>query len=316
MHHRSNRGRTDAGRTGPRRTGRGLSGRRTSDPGQAGTGRAGTGQTGPGRTAATLIAIALAASLCTATAPAATAADTTAPAQPAAQDVVLPPPARFMPREEALLEAGATGYLHTREGLTGKQWTDYATGETKPAPAAAEEDGHSGLRAKVVRGPDGTTSVAITDLATGSVTTLEVPQGHYWAEGYTADSIVTVREAADGTVGAMSILRRAADGTVEERAVTGIPASVTLLGIRYGTGRDAKGVLLAFQEPGKDGWLDYALDYGTGHLTRLPEPLEMDSVVLGERHMLMLRGSNAITWDRRNPEAAPITTTVPDGYRV
>ncbi|WP_405599574.1 hypothetical protein OG741_19370 [Streptomyces sp. NBC_01410] len=46
---------------------------------------------------------------------------------PAAQEVVLPAGVRFLPRDETLLEAGTTGFLHYQEGSSGRQWTDYAT---------------------------------------------------------------------------------------------------------------------------------------------------------------------------------------------
>ncbi|MEU5975521.1 hypothetical protein [Streptomyces sp. NPDC047315] len=79
------------------------------------------------------VAVALGAGLCTAVTPPAVAAT---PGQAsAASDAVVPPQARYLPREHALLEAGATGHLHTREGHRGRSWTDHATGETRAAPA-------------------------------------------------------------------------------------------------------------------------------------------------------------------------------------
>ncbi|MFI1826740.1 FlgD immunoglobulin-like domain containing protein [Streptomyces sp. NPDC020412] len=260
---------------------------------------------------ATAVAVAAGAGLCTAvTAPSAVAAEPKRAS--AASDAVVPPQARYLPREDTLLEAGATGYLHKREGHKGRYWwTEYATGETREAPALAEQYGHSGLRAEESSQPDGSGSIVITDLGSGSTNTIGVPEGASFTTVYTADSIVVHRFAADGNVASMSILRRAADGTITERAVTGVPDGVDWWVSVDPAQQDGRGAVIGFQRVDPAAPMMFLLDYETARLTPLPKPGDGS---LSERHVVVdydLWEYKVVTLDRRDPTAAPVTTTIP-----
>ncbi|MGW4202600.1 FG-GAP-like repeat-containing protein [Streptomyces sp. NPDC004726] len=259
--------------------------------------------------------IAVGGGLCTVTAPAAVAADAPGPGA-GDQDAVLPP--FFLPTMtiEEPVEAGATGYLSTRveNGKRLKYWTDYATGQSRVvAPVIADELGHSGLRAEsdYELKPDGSYDVRITDLSDGSVTTVNVPQGYVWTEGYTADSVIVYQEKQDGTVGSASVLRRTADGTIDEQPITGLPEGQRQA-IVYPREQDARGAILRIGDTDEFWAVPYDLDYETGRVTPVHKALD-DLRVVAERHLLNFQAyeDRFTTLERSNPEALPVVTEVP-----
>ncbi|MFV0129099.1 FG-GAP-like repeat-containing protein [Streptomyces sp. HMX112] len=257
------------------------------------------------RTAATAVVLSVGAGLGPLASPLAYAAD-----PPVAQEAVLPAGARFLPRDETLVEAGATGFLHQQEGSTGRLWTDYATGRTRGiTPAVAT--GHSGMRAALGQtAPDGTRPVAVTDLATGEVTTVTMPAGYIWSGAYTADSVTAYR-LVDGLIGELSVLRTV-DGATRVSPVEGVPAGVKSIRT-HAQQQDGRGAVLVLTAPDRAAAL-HLLDYATARLTALPKNFAPGGyVALGERHLLTWPYENATvtTLDRNDPQAAPVTLTMP-----
>ncbi len=254
------------------------------------------------RAAATAVVVSLGAGLCAVTAPAAVAAD-----GPVAQEVVIPAGARFIPRDEKVLEAGAAGFLHQQEGTAGKLWTDYATGATRPA-GQLKEGGHSGLRAAYTDGvPEQGDVVRITDLGTGGVTSVTLPLDHWWAEAYNSDSVLAYRRGSDGRDTTLSVFR-AVDGQVVARQVSGLPADTErIITLRQDT---RGGVLRVWRAD--DTVLTYLFDYENARLTPLPQAAA-DFVVLGDKHVLVHPYDNATltTVERYNPDAEPVTVQMP-----
>ncbi|MEU3921763.1 FG-GAP-like repeat-containing protein [Streptomyces sp. NPDC029004] len=254
------------------------------------------------RAAATAVVVSLGAGLCAVTAPAAVAAD-----DPAAQEVVIQAGARFIPRDEKVLEAGSAGFLHQQEGTTGKLWTDYATGTTRPA-GQLEGGGHSGLRAAYSDGvPEQSDVVRITDLGTGEVTSITLPLDYWWADAYNSDSALAYRRGSDGRDTTLSVFR-VVDGQVVERPVSGLPMDA----VRITTlEQDTRGGILKVWLADGTG-LTYLIDYEHARLMPLPQAAR-DYVVLGDKHVLIYPYENATltTVERDNPAAEPITVQMP-----
>ncbi|MFE0426096.1 FG-GAP-like repeat-containing protein [Streptomyces sp. NPDC058953] len=276
--------------------------------------RSGRFRTAPRRTVATAVTVALGAGLVTAVAP---AAATAAPQQTggSSAEAVLPPQPRYLPREVVLGEAGPTGYLARQEGHgKGRKWIDYATGAVRDVPEDQDRRrGHSGLRDDETLAPDGTVTVTVTDLATGRHTVYQVPQGALYSGAHTADSIVVHRVDSTGTAVSMSILRRAADGTTEERPVTGLPAVNEADVDSYEAEQTAYAAVVGVRESGTI--VNYALDYRTARLTKLPPNTFGGLYRLGQHHVITSFDPwqrLVTTFDLRDPNAVPVTTKLPE----
>ncbi|MFF5976846.1 hypothetical protein ACFY7C_35620 [Streptomyces sp. NPDC012769] len=225
----------------------------------------------------------------------AVAADTPA----ASDEVVIRDPGRFKPRNDTLYQAGTTGYVHRQEGTTGTLWTDAATGETRTIPAYAEA-GHSGLSADWRNG-----GVTVTDLATGKETLLTLPAQRFWADGFTADTVLagTIRPDTNTKVQAYWLIS-SENGTPVERPVTGLPEAGANL---YVDIQDSRGAILL------DDATAYYLDYAGATLTRLSDRI-------GAASHYRLSGEHIVAWNSRSgvvrtvprstPAAEPVTTTV------
>ncbi|MER8046106.1 FlgD immunoglobulin-like domain containing protein [Streptomyces sp. NPDC094032] len=248
-------------------------------------------------TLAAATALGITAGLAAATAPVAVAADIPV----AADEVVIPDPGRAMPREESLVQAGATGYVHRQEGTTGLLWTDAASGTTTTLPTSAQ-DGHSGIYATTGGG-----SVTVTDIAKQTTTTIAVPAGQSWSGVYSADGIVTRTPQPDGTSVALTMVR-SVDGGIVETPVTGVPEGTGTL-IRIGSGQDSRGAILR----ASSGDLFY-LHYATATLAPLPTAFRRASTLrLAPDHVLAWStGSGTLyTVPRTDASATPETTEVP-----
>ncbi|MFI1014714.1 FG-GAP-like repeat-containing protein [Streptomyces sp. NPDC020965] len=256
------------------------------------------------RSAATAVVLSLGTGLCAVVAPAAVAAP-----DPAAE-VTLPAGARFMPRAEQVFQAGATGYLHEREGTTGTQWTDYASGESRPV-ADDPTAGHSGLRAGLVTDPDGTEHFTVTDIGSGAVTRIRARADFGPSGAYNADSVVVIRKAADGVLAEAKILRRV-DGQVTDQWVEGLPYDATTVTVGQ---QDSRGALITV-----DGLLHY-FAYETARLTELPiQPGPQKPVLLGGDHILAVDGTVVggppfTSVPRANPTQTPLITAMPVGLK-
>ncbi|GAA2796093.1 FlgD immunoglobulin-like domain containing protein [Streptomyces showdoensis] len=250
------------------------------------------------RTRATLAAattLAVAAGLTTALAAPALADET-----PAADEVVIPDAGRAKPREETLLQAGATGYVHRQEGTDGLLWTDTASGASTTLPTTAQS-GHSGLYITTGGG-----AVTVTDIAKQTTTTIAIPAGRGWYGVYNADGIVTSTAQADGTSVALTLVR-SVDGGIVETPVTGVPQGT---GTLSRVGQDDRGAVLRASLGGDLFYLHYA----TGTLTPLPAAFRNATTVrLAPDHVLAWStGSGTLyTVPRTDASAQPVTTVVP-----
>ncbi|MEV6106886.1 FG-GAP-like repeat-containing protein [Streptomyces sp. NPDC051940] len=239
-------------------------------------------------------------------APAAQAAD--APAE-----VIIPAGARYIPRDDRISEAGATGYLHTQEGSTGTLWTDYATGGTRAVDASVGDDhsaAHSGLRAQL---DTVTRVVSVRDLATGEVTGFQLGAGQFWSGAFTDDSVVTATHV-DGNLTGMSILTRAG-GEVRERQVTGLPAGWNQYGLV--DTQDARGAIIRMRTDDLTKSAYYLLDYATAAVQLIPAAMADRTPILAGDYLLSSPTfeDQVATVPRDNPSATPVVTqlTPPGG---
>lgn len=236
-----------------------------------------------------------------------------------AGEVVLPAPARFQPVGDKVLEAGAAGYLHEQEGVTGTLWTDYASGETKPLTAFGS--GYAGMRAAVdAEIPGAPRTVSITELGSASVRRIEVPAGASWTKAFTADSVLVSRtSAADGELTSLSMVRME-DGQAVERPITGLPRGVRLTdGAAYH--RTSTGAVLLLTTLDGAVEKEYLVDYSSAELRELPDYRKVDVTQFGVKHLLDRYSNDGLqvrTVPRADPLATPTVTQLPSppvGYR-
>ncbi|MEU0664798.1 FG-GAP-like repeat-containing protein [Streptomyces lavendulocolor] len=237
-----------------------------------------------------------------------------------AAEVVVPAPVRYQPRADTVLEAGADGFLHQREGTTGTLWTEYATGATTPLTATG--DGYGGMRAALDPAtPGAPRTVSITALGSTETRKVEVPEGASWTKGFTADSILVSRPAADGSLASLGVVRMR-DGKAVEQPVTGVPGGFRLMhGVAYQ--RTAKGAVVFLATPDGAVEKEYLVDYATAELRELPDHGDVDLEQFGDRHLLDRYGGDTVlhlrTVPRDDPMATPVVTKLPSppqGYRV
>ncbi|MGA5166300.1 MULTISPECIES: FG-GAP-like repeat-containing protein [Streptomyces] len=237
-----------------------------------------------------------------------------------AAEVVVPAPVRYQPRADTVLEAGADGFLHQREGTSGTLWTEYATGATTPLTATG--DGYAGMRAALDPAtPGAPRTVSITALGSTETRKVEVPEGASWTEGFTADSVLVARSAADGSLASLGVVRMR-DGKAVEQPVTGVPGGFRLMhGVAYQ--RTAKGAVVFLATPDGAVEKEYLVDYATAELRELPDHGDVDLEQFGDRHLLDRYGGDTVlhlrTVPRDDPMATPVVTKLPSppqGYRV
>ncbi|QGV79406.1 FG-GAP-like repeat-containing protein [Streptomyces ficellus] len=229
-----------------------------------------------------------------------------------AAEVVLPAPVRYQPRADTVVEAGATGHLHQREGTTGTLWTEYATGATTPLTATGS--GYGGMRAALDPAtPGAPRTVSVTTLGSGGVRKVEVPEGASWTKGFTADSVLVARSAADGSLTALAVVTMQ-DGRPVERPVTGVPQGLKLMD---GTAYDltSKGAVVFLAGPDGAVEKEYLVDYATAELREMPDHGDVDLEQFGDRHLMdRYGGDNANelrTVPRADPMATPVVTQLP-----
>ncbi|MFJ3906532.1 FlgD immunoglobulin-like domain containing protein [Streptomyces sp. NPDC090025] len=247
----------------------------------------------------------IAASLCATGAVAAVAAPA-APAAASADEAVIPDPGRSTPRADRLVQAGSTGYVHREEGASGPQWTDLATGDSRPVTTPEPLTGHSGAAAVATK-TDAGTRITLTDLDTAAERSVTLPQDRVWQRAYTKDTLLTARYT--GEVPEYFLLTVAADGTTAERPVT-VPEG--LAGVTRVLKQDARGAVLAVGTA-STGLLPYFLDYASGTLTPLPERFATSSgLFLGKDHILLAdpTGAKQYTLARADVTKEPVVTEV------
>ncbi|MER7109413.1 FG-GAP-like repeat-containing protein [Streptomyces sp. NPDC000229] len=236
-----------------------------------------------------------------------------------AAEVVVPAPVRYQPRADKVLEAGATGFLHQREGVAGTLWTDYATGATTPLTATGS--GYGGMRAALdPETPGAPRTVSITTLGSTEVRKVTLPEGTHWTRGFTADSVLVSRSAADGSLASLGVVRMR-EGKPVEQPVTGVPGGFDLM---HGAAYDltVKGAVVFLATPDRAVEKEYLVDYATAELREMPDHGDVDLEQFGERHLLDRYGGDAAnqvrTVPRDNPMATPVVTQLPkppNGYQ-
>ncbi|WP_143080567.1 FG-GAP-like repeat-containing protein [Actinacidiphila rubida] len=144
-----------------------------------------------------------------------TAAGVSASAEPQA---VVPAPARWTPRQDALVTAGADGYLAKDESGT-YHWVHEADGSMGAAMPFVPASNNNGVSLK----PSGATAV-LGDYATGTTVQIPLPGGQRLVGGFTADAVLTASPATASAPATLHVLRAGADGQVTDQTVPGYPA--------------------------------------------------------------------------------------------
>ncbi|MGW0466436.1 FlgD immunoglobulin-like domain containing protein [Streptomyces sp. NPDC003027] len=228
--------------------------------------------------------------------------------EPASNEIVVPDPGRYTPREEILKHAGATGYAHKQEGV-GTVWTDYATGTDSPL-TAEQAGGHSGLSAAIGTEPfDQPRTVTVSDLAAGAQKAITIPAGQVWAKVYNADTTVSYAQDGTGRLVSLSLWQAAAEGAPVERPVRDLPDATGPLVV---IAQDTKGAVLRIRT-GETNRL-YLLDHASATLTQLPDVISpSSSITLGERHVVAHAsfGKELHSVPRATPAASPVATPLP-----
>ncbi|MET9439050.1 hypothetical protein [Streptomyces sp. NPDC006551] len=256
------------------------------------------------RTVAAATAFGIAAGLCGVGA----AATPAVADEPASNEIVVPDPGRYTPREEILKHAGATGYAHTREGV-GTVWTDHATGTDTPL-TAEQAGGHSGLFATIGSDSfDQPRTVTVSDLATGTQKAITIPARQVWPKVYNADTTLSYAQDETGRLVSLSLWQATAEGAPTERPVRDLPAATGPLVVIK---QDTKGAIIRAKTA--EGTRLYLLDHASATLTRLPDLISpVDYVALGERHVVAKAayGEELYSVSRANPTATPVITHLP-----
>jgi hypothetical protein len=149
-------------------------------------------------------------------APAAYAAGTVSATQE--PETVVPAADRWYPQQETLLTAGAGGYLARSDAGT-TRWVDASNGTPGAAVAQVFTGFNEGVNALQPQSAPGT--VQLTDYASGAVSSITVPAGQIWADGFTSDTILT---SGTGTGGLkLHVMRAANGGATSDTTVDGVP---------------------------------------------------------------------------------------------
>jgi hypothetical protein len=236
----------------------------------------------------------------------------TAVAADPAGEVIFQGVERTVPRDVHLSHAGATGHRHSQEGSPRNEWVDHATGRTHDAHVPSAPTDYGGYATVELRTGDVPDRAQITDLATGRVTTIPLPEGTRWTRAYTPDSIlVGVWDAPTGTFTGLRQVR-VVDGATVVREVDGLPASAERVTV---VDQDGRGALLRVHMPHSTGHTLHLFDHATATL----QALHSSSAGAYPR-----MNSDWITWvptgatrfwtvPRANPAEAPSELKVPGG---
>ncbi|MEU6702520.1 VCBS repeat-containing protein [Streptomyces wuyuanensis] len=237
----------------------------------------------------------------------------------AAPDAVIPAVGRPIPRSDALLAAGTTGFLHRQEGAAGYTWTSYdgANGEESSIPAATDAQYISATSTDTVAvyrpAPEGGgKAVALYNQATGAITERTLPGNALYA-GVFGSKVVVVENP--GTSQSRVLLLDAMDPAAEPVPVTGLPLGARPAARKAYAG-DAESVVVAYTLPsGKSGF--GLVDLSSGALTPVPGPTSLSTQFLlsDERIGWVTSGTRPVAVvPRDDPAAAPVTHYLPDGW--
>ncbi|BCJ33187.1 hypothetical protein Athai_06900 [Actinocatenispora thailandica] len=153
------------------------------------------------------------------------ATPTTASAAAPTEIATIPADRLTVSAQDTVVFAGATGFAHRRQGVAGVQWTGYATGATRAAPAldgvpAAELHPGGGDHVAVYgTDPGGTLQVGTPGDAT--LTSHQVPAG-FTVKGVGADGTRAIIYAQGATAPPVTEILDLTDGSTQP--VEGVPA--------------------------------------------------------------------------------------------
>ncbi|MFD7444371.1 FG-GAP repeat domain-containing protein [Streptomyces sp. NPDC059909] len=235
-----------------------------------------------------------------------------------APEAAIPAMGRVTPRSDALLAAGATGFLHQQEGTTGYTWTTYdgTRSAVSPIPAATKAEAVTGTGTDTIAvhpSPTaGTGTVALYNHATGTVTERALPAGAAFS-GVFGSKLVVV-ENPDSPSTSRVLLLDIADASAEPVVVTGLPQGTYLLRRAYAG--DAKSVVMAYKTYG--GSVGFGLiDLASGDLTPVPGPKGLESTFLLSEDRIgwvPFRGTDVSVLPRADLAAAPVKHRLPDAW--
>lgn len=214
-------------------------------------------------------------------------------AAPAAQEIVIPPAERAVPRRDIPLAVGTTGFLHEQEGLPGYTWTDYASGTSKavpglgalPAGTMVRPVGAEGDLLALAPSPvKGVGWYTLLDPHTGGRTEVQLPAG-YDFRGTTGGKVLAVEKAGSGTPSAAVLLGTGPEPT-EPLRLTGLPEGAQM-GSLQPRGMDGRHAVVSY---GQGGTVRYGLlDSSTAVITPLSDALSGSGV-------RVFLGADRIAW--------------------
>jgi hypothetical protein len=207
-------------------------------------------------------------------------------AESVAGQVDFTPTSRKLPRQEEIYSLGPTGYLHGSErhsSVSGDAsvWTAYETGKSTELTGLGGGRGPgSGALGSAGEGSDvvafddtRSESVDLKDMATGTVTRVEVPSGDVRAGVFGSSVLVKDYEGDNlGQVPGWYLLRPQQDGSTVRTPVEGWPAGSDLKDGRP-LGGDARSVVVAFSttpDPYDQPDMLGVVDLATGALDSFP----------------------------------------------
>jgi hypothetical protein len=237
---------------------------------------------------------------------AAQAAETAASAASAQEpETVVPAGARWLPTQETLLTAGRGGYLAKNEAGT-IRWLNESDGSTGPT-TTSDTNFNAGVHARETKFSPVT--MELTDLATGTVSTVTGPAGQTWIGGFTGDAILTRGNAVDGY--RLHVDRLGGDGTVSDTPVDGLPSSAGFAGLLAQSGQ------LAVVQMTVDGTTrTYLLDLGAASAREIFAGLPAGAVnraVIGGTRVVgyLMYGTTAYSVPLDDPAGAVEVTPFP-----
>ncbi|MFF0745601.1 FG-GAP-like repeat-containing protein [Streptomyces sp. NPDC004111] len=232
-------------------------------------------------------------------------------AQEPVGEVVVPSIDRKEPRNVFLGNAGATGYVHSQEGGDRTEWVDFATGAAHDAYPPHLTTNYGGTAAALLRSPTGgDDQVQLRDLPTGRTSTLPIPAGTRWTQGYTADTILV--GGYDETARTYTALRQVrADGSVV-REFGGLPENTTAVTL---VRQDGRGGLFQVRNQGNSAARFFLLDYSSGTFRPLHDSSAGTSPQLNDDRIAWIpaTGGTLRTLSRAEPAEPPRDLALPVG---
>ncbi|MFE1289468.1 FG-GAP-like repeat-containing protein [Streptomyces sp. NPDC058751] len=229
-----------------------------------------------------------------------------AQAGPVTGEVTVPATTSLVPRT-GLLSAGPSGFLRYEEGR-GQLWTTYDGTDTVVDASGTDAYGVTSAGAGsdvVARFDSSARTVTLRNMASGHVSTVALPDGHFYFSTL-GSTVVTTKGTPGDSV--WHLLDVQEDGSVSDRTVEGVPSGVYTQSAA-GLG-DARGQVVRYRKGDDEvtGWLDVE----QGSFTALPYTMQAwyYLVALNPTHLVWFDNGTLRVASRQNPSAAVRTVQV------